>query len=138
MAAAANDNGTVPLRISNNCGDTIWPGVASQHGTGPGTGGFELPAGSYESFRVSWDWQGRVWGRTNCSFNANGTGPSQLNGVNGNGAACLTGDCFGVVDCEYTVRSAPPLAFSSQVAHGMNEDGRTTGRHSLYSRRVQP
>ncbi len=62
--------------------------------------------------RVSWDWQGRVWGRTNCSFNANGTGPSQLNGVRGNGAACLTGDCFGVVDCQFTV-SLPCLPQST-------------------------
>ena len=100
---ASNDS-TVPLRITNNCGETIWPGLGTQHGRGPGLGGFELGAGGTRDFRVSWDWQGRVWGRTNCSFNANGTGPSQLNGVNGNGAACTTGDCFGVVDCVYTVR----------------------------------
>jgi hypothetical protein len=63
-----------------------------------------LEAGSYREMYVSPDWQGRVWGRTNCSFNDDGSGPSNLNGVNGNGAACTTGDCFGRLDCEFTVR----------------------------------
>lgn len=55
------------------------------------------------SLLVSADWQGRVWGRTNCSFNVGGTGPSNLNGNNGNGQACITGDCNGVLDCVVTV-----------------------------------
>lgn len=96
------NNHTVPLRVTNKCGETIWPGVGTQHGVGPGTGGFVLEAGKSQDFRVAWDWQGRVWGRTNCSFNAEGTGPSNLNGVNGHGAACMTGDCFGRLNCEFT------------------------------------
>lgn len=31
-----------PLVVTNKCDSTIWPGVATQSGTGPGTGGFEL------------------------------------------------------------------------------------------------
>jgi hypothetical protein len=54
---------------------------------------------------VSPDWQGRIWGRTNCSFNVGGSGPSQLNGVNGNGAECATG----VLDCVNTVSLPLPL-----------------------------
>lgn len=95
-------NYTVPLKVTNNCEATIWPGVATQKGTGPGTGGFELASRHSRDFNVSWDWQGRLWGRTNCSFNANGTAASNLNGVNGNGAACLSGDCFGRLDCQFT------------------------------------
>lgn len=94
---------TVPLIVSNNCPDTIWPGIGTQAGTGPGTGGFELVSGSSNSLQVSADWQGRVWGRTNCSFNVAGNGPSNLNGANGNGAACDTGDCAGVLSCVNTV-----------------------------------
>lgn len=95
---------TIPLVISNNCGETIWPGIGSQAGTGPGTGGFALTTGNSTTLTVSADWQGRVWGRSNCSFNVGGTGPSNLNGNNGNGEACDTGDCNGVLSCVVTVR----------------------------------
>ena len=94
---------SVPLIISNQCEATIWPGIGTQAGTGAGTGGFELDPGSSKSLMVSADWQGRVWGRTNCSFNAAGTGASNLNGNNGGGAACTTGDCGGVLSCVLTV-----------------------------------
>jgi len=94
---------SVPLVISNQCEATIWPGIGTQAGTGPGTGGFELDSGSSRSLLISADWQGRVWGRTNCSFNAAGTRASNLNGNNGAGAACTTGDCGGVLSCALTV-----------------------------------
>jgi hypothetical protein len=97
----------VPLVISNQCDSTIWPGIGTQAGTGAGTGGFELASGSSMSLMVSTDWQGRVWGRTNCSFNAAGTGASNLNGNNGGGAACTTGDCGGVLSCVITVKFYP-------------------------------
>jgi hypothetical protein len=96
---------TIPLKITNNCPDTIWPAVASHAGTGPGTGGFQLTPGTSQSLLVSADWQGRVWGRTNCSFNADGSGASNLNGNNGGGRACQTGDCNGVLSCIVTVCS---------------------------------
>jgi Thaumatin family len=94
---------TIPLKITNNCEDTIWPAIASQAGTGPSTGGFKLETGTSKDLTVSADWQGRVWGRTNCTFNAEGTGPSNLNGINGGGQACQTGDCNGVLNCVVTV-----------------------------------
>lgn len=100
----------IPLKVTNNCPDTIWPALASQAGTGPGTGGFELKPGTSQSLVVSGDWQGRVWGRTNCSFNDDGSGASNLNGNNGGGQACQTGDCNGVLSCVVTVCS-PPFFF---------------------------
>lgn len=101
-----------PLIVSNNCAETVWPGIGTQAGTGPGTGGFELASGSSNSLMVSGDWQGRVWGRTNCSFAVGGTGPSNLNGVSGSsGAACGTGDCGGVLNCVNTV-SCPLLTIT--------------------------
>jgi hypothetical protein len=99
-------DGGVPLVIVNNCGETIWPGIGTQGGTGPGTGGFQLTSGSKKSLTVGNDWQGRVWGRTNCSFNALGTGASNLNGNNGAGRACATGDCGGALSCVLTVSSS--------------------------------
>ena len=100
---------SIPLIISNLCESTIWPGIGTQAGTGAGTGGFALDPGTSRNLTVSPDWQGRIWGRTNCSFNVGGSGPSQLNGVNGNGAACATGDCGGVLDCVNTVSFPLPL-----------------------------
>jgi hypothetical protein len=94
---------TIPLKITNSCEDTIWPAIATQAGNGPETGGFELKTGNSKDLKVSADWQGRVWGRTNCTFNADGTGPSNLNGNNGGGQSCQTGDCNGVMSCVVTV-----------------------------------
>lgn len=86
---------TVPLLITNNCGETIWPGIYTTAGTGPGTGGFELAAGANKSFEVGSDWYGRVWGRTNC------TSPSD--GV----LTCTTGSC-GQMDCTQASVSQSP------------------------------
>ncbi|CAP67621.1 uncharacterized protein PODANS_1_15140 [Podospora anserina S mat+] len=115
----------IPLLVTNNCAETIWPGIATQNGIGPGTGGFELGPGASRQMYVSPDWQGRVWGRTNCSFNADGTGPSNLNGVNGAGAACLTGDCFAQLDCQFT--GAVPVTLAE-----FNLIGGMEGKQTFY------
>lgn len=88
-----------PLVITNNCGEDIYPGITTQGGSGPSQTGFQLTPGSSNNLTVSADWQGRVWGRTNCSFNSDGTGPSN----NSPGKACGTGDCNGVLNCQVTV-----------------------------------
>ncbi|KAL8874627.1 MAG: hypothetical protein Q9198_006864 [Flavoplaca austrocitrina] len=87
-----------PLVITNKCPDTIYPGIGTQAGTAPSTQGFRLNPGERRDLTVSADWQGRVWGRTNCSFNAAGTAPSS----SGTGVACSTGDCGGTVNCRGT------------------------------------
>jgi hypothetical protein len=89
----------IPLTIRNLCTESIFPGINTQSGTGPSETGFELWPGSEETKWVSGDWQGRVWGRTNCSFNSAGTGPSG----HGGGKACGTGDCNGLLNCMVTV-----------------------------------
>ena len=94
---------TVPLVVKNLCSDTIYPGIVTQSGTAPSSGGFELQTGASQNLTVGADWQGRVWGRTNCSFNSDGTGPSNNGGNNGGGSACGSGDCGGIVDCKATV-----------------------------------
>lgn len=83
-------NGRIPLKITNSCPETVWPGITTQHGVGPGTGGFELASGESRDMWVGPTWQGRAWGRTNCT-------------VNGESAGCTTGDCFGKLDCEFSV-----------------------------------
>ncbi|KAF4595240.1 thaumatin family protein [Ophiocordyceps camponoti-floridani] len=102
----------VPLVVSNNCDTTIWPGIATQSGTGPGTGGFELLPGQNRTLLVSADWQGRVWGRTNCT-------------VNGNSCACKTGDCFAKLDYEFS--GAPPATLAE-----FNLAGGVEGMQTFY------
>lgn len=102
---------TRPLSITNLCQDTIYPGIVTQTGIAPSSGGFQLFPGASRNFTVSGDWQGRVWGRTNCSFNSAGTGPSS----GGYGKACSTGDCGGIIDCKATVSSGSRLCTSSRA-----------------------
>lgn len=87
-----------PLLVTNHCPDNIWPGISTQSGTGPGENGFQLKPGETKNQTVSEDWQGRVWGRTNCSFNDDGTASGQ-----GQGKACLSGDCNGALNCRVGV-----------------------------------
>lgn len=84
-----------PLTIVNQCADDIWAAINTQHGAGPSTNGFKLSTGEQNNLTVSSDWQGRVWGRTNCSFNDAGTGPAS----GGVGKACGSGDCNGALNC---------------------------------------
>ena len=100
----------IQLTVANGCGELIWPGIVTQSGIGPGSGGFELTPGTSRLMFISADWAGRIWGRTDCSFNSDGSGPSTSDGVNGYGAACLTGDCFGKLNCQFAV-SPPPIPY---------------------------
>lgn len=104
-------NGNTPLIVTNHCPETIYPGIVTQSGNGPQNTGFKLDPGESQNQTVSEDWQGRVWGRSNCSFNSDGTAPS-----NGSpGSACGTGDCGGIVACKATVCLLVPHI--SQRAH---------------------
>ena len=96
IAYVARRGDTRPLNIINECQEPIWAAIATQAGTGPDSGGFKLDVGDSKNQQVSPDWQGRVWGRTNCSFNAAGTGAAGTNGW----GACTTGDCAGLLSCK--------------------------------------
>lgn len=106
---------TVPLVVENLCDETLWPAIASQAGTGPNSTGFALSPGTKQSMSVSSNWQGRVWGRSNCSFNAAGTGPANVNG----GKACSTGDCNGVLACVVT-GDTPVTLFEALLSGGVD------------------
>jgi Thaumatin family len=91
------------FKITNYCPVDIYPAIQTQAGTGAAFGGYQAAPGNTTSFEVSADWQGRIWARTNCTFNENGTAPGVSGGLNGTGEACLTGDCGGVLNCQGTV-----------------------------------
>ncbi|KAF1809502.1 Osmotin, thaumatin-like protein [Eremomyces bilateralis CBS 781.70] len=88
----------IPITITNNCKETIWPGIVTQAGKGPKSHGFELKPGESRDQTLDKHWQGRIWMRTNCTFNQGGTGPEN----NQTGKACGTGDCNGLLDCKAT------------------------------------
>ncbi|KAI1801757.1 thaumatin family protein [Daldinia bambusicola] len=102
----------IPLIITNNCGETIWPGIGTQHGDPPDSHGFELGPGESRNQTVGPTWQGRIWGRTNCT-------------ISGDTATCKTGDCFGKLDCEYG--GAVPVTLAE-----FNLAGGATGRQTFY------
>lgn len=81
----------VPLFVTNKCGETIWPGLFTSNGTGPDSLGFELTTGSTRNLSVLSDWNGRIWGRTNCTFDDKGMG------------SCGTGSCGDKMECAATV-----------------------------------
>lgn len=88
-----------PLVVTNKCSEVIYPGISTQSGDGPKENGFKLDPGESRNQTVSEDWQGRIWGRTNCSFSDDGMRPK-----NGGPKACGSGDCNGLVNCKVGVR----------------------------------
>jgi hypothetical protein len=100
-----------PLLVTNHCPGDIWPGISTQSGKGPGENGFKLQPGETKNQTVSEDWQGRVWGRTNCTFNSDGSGPAS-----GIGKACYSGDCNGMLNCQVGVSSIMYASVASTAA----------------------
>jgi hypothetical protein len=64
---------------------------------------FKLSAGDNYTLHVAQDWQGRVWGRTNCSFNDDGQPKDQ-------GRQCTTGDCGPFLQCKGAGENPATLA----------------------------
>ncbi|KAI4326992.1 hypothetical protein L6164_019501 [Bauhinia variegata] len=83
--------------VRNQCPYTVWAAAV------PG-GGKRLNQGETWTFNVNpGTMQGRIWGRTHCSFDESGRG------------RCETGDCGGVLECES--HGAPP---NTQAEYGLN------------------
>ncbi|PSS02862.1 Pathogenesis-related protein like [Actinidia chinensis var. chinensis] len=65
--------------IVNKCKETIWPGITANNNSA-GADGFALKPGQSAVFSAPPRWGGRIWARTGCSFNQNGTGKCQTGG----------------------------------------------------------
>jgi hypothetical protein len=87
------------ITVTNSCPTDLWPAVLTTNHTGPYVNGFYLPAKMSLQLWVSHDWTGRIWARTNCSFNeSTNTGP------------CFTGSCGNVMNC--TLSGEPPTTLA--------------------------
>jgi Thaumatin family len=92
------------ITITNNCGFDIWPGIFTSNNTGPGTGGFFLPSRTSLTLSVANDWSGRIWARTNCTFNQANVG------------SCATGSCGNALNCSVT--GTPPTTLAEFTLQG--------------------
>jgi hypothetical protein len=83
--ASASTRPLRPVTVVNRTLETIW--VAASPGSVSGRTGWKLAAGASLTIQVSNNYNGRIWGRTGCRFNAHGRGH------------CQTGDCGGLFQC---------------------------------------
>jgi Thaumatin family len=95
--AAAAPAGYRTFTIVNAVSQTVW--VASNPNTQHplAATGWVLAPGQSVVVKVPDGWGGRIWGRTGCSFDADGTGH------------CATGDCDGRFQCEGSEGGATTL-----------------------------
>ncbi|KAK6511218.1 hypothetical protein TWF481_000139 [Arthrobotrys musiformis] len=113
-----SDNRTIS--IVNNCSFPVYPAVLTTNGTGPYTTGFYLPSKQSRNIWVGWDWSGRLWARTNCTFYlANATTSVKIRDVVDNftipdgqklAGNCLTGDCGPAIQCQLSGLAPTTLA----------------------------
>lgn len=102
MHLANRQDSDLPLVVTSYCTEPIYPAILTQSGTGPAKAGFRLENGDSIPQTVSADWRGRVWGRTNCTFNPDGSLPQSGQG----GSPCSSGDCGAFVECQGAVSIA--------------------------------
>ncbi|KAK6135414.1 hypothetical protein DH2020_030833 [Rehmannia glutinosa] len=79
--------------ITNNCKETIYPGITPNNFSG---GGFALKPTQSAVFTAPPAWHGRIWARTGCNFDRNGNG------------TCQTGACETALQC--TGSGLPPAS----------------------------
>nr|UPH74557.1 thaumatin-like protein [Allium sativum]UPH74558.1 thaumatin-like protein [Allium sativum] len=93
--------------FTNKCDTTIWPGILTNAGSAPlNPTGFELEPGQTQSFQAPTGWSGRLWARTGCSTDSNGSW------------LCRTGDCgSGQVECN-GLGAAPPATLAEFTLAG--------------------
>ncbi|KAL5755572.1 hypothetical protein ACOSP7_019988 [Xanthoceras sorbifolium] len=89
------------FNVTNNCNYTVWAAAV------PG-GGRELKNGQEWVFNTDPNFsdRGRIWARTNCAFDGNGSGK------------CETGDCHGGLYC--SGYGAPPLTLAEYMFPAYN------------------
>ncbi|XP_051137239.1 PR5-like receptor kinase isoform X2 [Andrographis paniculata] len=101
--------------FANRCDFTVWPGILttkrSDNRTGIHSTGFTLQSGESEIVSAFGSWAGRIWGRTGCREDSNGS------------FHCVTGDCgTGKMECAGN-RNVPTVTlaeFNLNAINGMD------------------
>ncbi|KZV64998.1 thaumatin-like protein [Peniophora sp. CONT] len=101
------------ITVTNACSYTIWcahliirarnifTDPTANSGLPDTPTGWEAPPSSSVSFSVPDNWaSGRIWGRSECNFNATDSGPN----------SCLTGGCNGGLECDKASGTGVPPA----------------------------
>ncbi|EEF33760.1 Protein P21, putative [Ricinus communis] len=93
ITSGQNASSTKTFTLLNNCKETIWPGIITKGNDSDGKG-FPLKPGQTNLHYAPIGWSGRIWARTGCNFDKNGTG------------TCQTGSCGAYLNCSGP--SSPP------------------------------
>ena len=96
--------------VANECKYTVWPGIltsANVPRNSSSSMGYELPAGRQARMTMAAGWSGRVWGRTGCVFDDDGSG------------SCVSGGCgSGRLSCDGT-GATPPTTLAEFALQGL-------------------
>ncbi len=96
--------------FANGCSSDVWVGTQPNGGIPIlAGGGFALAAGETMSLVAEEGWGGRFWGRSGCTFDADGIG------------SCETGDCGGLLRCA-GAGGDPPASLAEFTLNGANGD----------------
>jgi len=106
------------ITFVNSTAQTVWPAAQADPGYPLARTGWVVPPGGSVSFLMPDHWNGRLWGRTGCRFDAAGNGH------------CVTGDCDGRFQCGTAGSTAPETlaefdldAWSGMDFYDVNLDG---------------
>ncbi|KAI3424679.1 uncharacterized protein J3R85_010435 [Psidium guajava] len=95
---------TRKFTVQNYCKETVWPGITNSESFNGSI--FALKPGQSAVYNVSVPWSGRIWGRTGCDFDKNGTGN------------CQTGGCGTSLNC--TGPGSPPVSIAEFTLGGLD------------------
>ncbi|WOL12297.1 pathogenesis-related protein 5-like isoform X2 [Canna indica] len=96
LSGGRASEGARVFTIVNYCKTTIWPGITP--GDSFDGGGFALKPGESAVFTAPVGWIGRIWGRTGCDFDSDGSG------------SCQTGACGSALKCGASGQTPATLA----------------------------
>uniref|UniRef100_A0A803M242 Uncharacterized protein n=1 Tax=Chenopodium quinoa TaxID=63459 RepID=A0A803M242_CHEQI len=103
------DGKATTITIVNNCSYTVWPGISTISSSVKVPTGFTLLNGESKTINIQSNWEGSIWGRTNCSLDHKGN------------FSCETGDCgTGKIECQTT--SSPNLVTMAGFSISQIED----------------
>lgn len=96
VAAPKLSGNNQTFTLVNYCKETIWPGIT--HSENFTNGGLTLKPGQSAVYNAPAGWNGRIWARTGCDFDKNGSGK------------CQTGGCGTNINC--TGPGSPPATIA--------------------------